>query len=271
METRFLVLTLLALLLVVNSPEAAAEQLPDTDWPHYAGSLASSKYSALNQINLQTVGQLQVAWEWESTDADTIRANPGIRPGEFQVTPLAIDGRLYGATALNQVFALDGRTGATLWVYDPGTWREGPATSKGFLHRGVAAWRGSSGLRIYIATGDARLLALDASTGKPITAFGDAGEVDLRTVGLPRPVPRQPSSLYGMTSPPLVVGNLVVVGSYVEDRTRSQEMPRGDVRAFDAETGRLVWTFHTIPLEGEFGVDTQLERQHGYQSLLIVK
>jgi len=228
----------------------------DMEWRAYSGDNRAMKYAALDLISAANVAELEVVWEWESVDAALLEADLDLEPGEFQVTPLMVDGVLYVSTAMSQVAALDARTGETLWVHDPGAWRAGPATSKGFVHRGVAYWEDADARRVFIGTGDGRLIALNAQTGALVDGFGVRGEVDLRTVGLPRPIPDRPSTLYGVTSPPLVIGDLVIVGSYIEDRTRSRLMPRGDVRAFDARTGALVWTFHTVPLEGEAGVKT---------------
>ncbi|MCI0536473.1 MAG: PQQ-binding-like beta-propeller repeat protein, partial [Verrucomicrobiales bacterium] len=238
------------------SPDVAAGSRDFIGWPAYSGTNRANKYAPLDLINATNVGRLKTAWEWESPDKSVLEANPKFRPGEFQATPIAVNGTLYLSTAMSQVAAVDAVSGKTRWVFDPGSWRKGPISTKGFLTRGVAYWSAGSQGRILFATADARLIALDAATGKKIREFGADGEVNLRTVGLPRPVPDRPASLYGVTSPPLVTGNVVVVGSYIEDRTRMRVMPRGDVRGFDARTGKHLWTFHTIPLEGEFGVET---------------
>lgn len=224
-------------------------------WRHYAGSLGATKYTPLDLINAQNVAKLGVAWTWESVDREVLNANSALRPGEFQVTPLFVEGLLITSTAMCQVAALDPKTGRAVWTYDPGTWKNGPSTTKGFLHRGVAVWGRGRQTRIIVTTGDARMIALDLFSGKPIEKFGVKGEVDLRTIGMNPPVPNDPG-LYAMTSPPLVCQNTIVVGGYIDDRARGRAMPRGDVRGFDARTGALKWVFHTIPRVGEFGADT---------------
>lgn len=244
--------------------QAGAQESGDFEWRAYGGGNAATRYAPLDQITPENVGALEIAWEWRSPDAEILDANSEIRPGEFQATPLMIDGVLYLSTALSQIAAVDARSGETLWVRDTGAWREGPATSKGFLSRGVAYWEDGEERRIFFGTGDGRLVAVNAADGEPVETFGTSGEVDLRTIGLPRPIPDRPSTLYGVTSAPLVVGDIIVVGSYIEDRLRTREAPRGDVRGFDARTGELVWTFHTVPLEGEFGVETWDEESWRY-------
>ena len=227
-----------------------------SDWPTYGGLNSSAKYSPLDQIDRTNVHRLKVVWEWESPDRDLIAQHPALRPGEFQVTPVMIGDVLYVATAMSQAAALDARTGKTIWVYNPDAWTNGRPSTKGFQHRGVAYWAEGDDKRIFLATCDARLIALDASTGKPIPSFGTNGEINLRAVGLDRPVPMKPSELYGCFGPPLIARNTVVIGGYIDDREVLPLMPPGDVRGFDPRTGALKWTFHTVPRKGEFGYDT---------------
>ena len=165
-----------------------------------------------------------------------------------------IDGTLYTSTSLSQVAALDAATGRTKWVFDPKVYENGfgiPAND-GWLHRGVAYWRDGDDERVVILTAFAHLIALDARTGKPIATFGSNGWVDL-TQGLRRPVNRD---YYTMSSPPLIIRGVIVVGSSVMDWWRHRPSPPGDVRGFDARTGRLLWTFNTVPQSGEPGIET---------------
>lgn len=243
-----------SLLALPLSARTSAAEAADP-WRHYAGNLAAQKYAPLSRIDPANVARLGVAWTWESPDAEVLAANPQLKPGEFQSTPVLAEGLLITSTAMSQVAALDPLSGRTVWRFDPESWKRGPTTTKGFVHRGVAVWGKGRSARVILATGDGRLMALALHTGKPIASFGAGGQVDLRRVGMVRPVPDEPG-IYGVTSPPLVAGNTIVIGSYIDDRADGRLMPRGDIRAFDARTGKLKWVFHTIPLDGEFGADT---------------
>jgi quinoprotein glucose dehydrogenase len=237
---------------------ASAEFAPAHEWRAYGSDYSSSKYSSLDQINRNNVASLRIAWEWRSPDADIIQANPDLNlaPGEFQATPIMANGVLYTSTAMSQVAAIDPASGRTIWVFDPETWKHGRPTSKGFQHRGVAWWRDGEDARVFIATGDNRLIALNAATGKPVSGFGAQGEVDLGTVGLQRPVLHNPSDVFGSTSPPVICRDTLIVGQYIHDRSVQEIMPPGDVRGFDVRTGALKWTFHVIPTKGEPGYET---------------
>lgn len=220
------------------------------EWPHYARDPAATHYSPLDQITLENVDRLRVAWEWKPGEKELPEF--GTRPGAFQNTPLMIDGVLYVSTPYNQVAALDPETGQERWRFDPRAWRDGqPASGQGFVHRGLAAWRDGSHLRLFLNTRH-RLIALDAATGKPIESFGTNGEVDL-SQGLVWTINARH---YASTSPPVVYQDLVIVGNGVGDRLTYRNDPPGDVRAYHARTGKLVWTFHTIPQRGEFGNET---------------
>ncbi|WP_370338755.1 pyrroloquinoline quinone-dependent dehydrogenase [Parvularcula marina] len=236
---------------IFSSPNKSADE-----WPVYGASNAATKYSALDQIDGGNFSELKIAWEWRSPDEAILAENPELRPGEFQATPIMVDGRLFTSTAMSQVCAIDPETGQTLWVYDPGTWKKGLSTSKGFQHRGVAYWSDGEQGRVFIATGDNRLIALDAVTGQPVNPFGEGGEIDLGTVGLREPLGEAPSTLFGTTSPPLICGETVVVGQYINDQVVQTPMPAGDVRAFDVRTGELKWVFHVIPRRGDPGFES---------------
>jgi quinoprotein glucose dehydrogenase len=221
-------------------------------WPSYGADHANSKYSPLDQITPDNVKDLRVTWRWSSVENTILMDYPELWTMVHEATPLMIDGRLYTSTSLSQVAAIDARTGQTLWVYDPKTYYSGSPPNHGFVHRGVAYWADGDEKRIFIGTGGAYLIALDADTGQPVPAFGDHGRIDL-TQGLRRPVER---AHYGVSSPPMICRNVIVVGATILDYPRLKEMPPGDVRGFDVRTGQLRWIFHAVPQAEEPGVDT---------------
>lgn len=245
--------------LLALAPSASARGAPprrrEGEWPVYGGTNAAAKYSPLDQIDASNFDRLEIAWEWTSPDAKILAENPNLRPGEFQATPIMVDGRPFTSTAMSQVAAIDPATGKTLWVHDPQSWRSGYPTSKGFLHRGVAYWRSGQDARIVIGTGDNRLIALDAATGERVAGFGTDGAVDLlMAAGLARA--DAPAELIGITSPPVICRDTVIVGQYVNDRPTQAAMPGGTVMGFDVRSGRLKWTFRMIPRPGEPGSET---------------
>ena len=221
-------------------------------WPSYGADQGNSKYAPLDQITPDNVKDLRIAWRWRSVENALLEDHPHLWTMVNEATPLMIDGRLYTSTSLSQVAAIDAQTGQTLWVYDPETYWQGSPPNLGFVHCGVAYWADGDEKRIFIGTGGAQLIALDANTGKPVPAFGDNGRIDL-TQGLRRPIDR---ALYGVSSPPMICRNIVIVGATILDSPRLQEMPPGDVRGFDVRTGQLRWTFHAVPQGDEPGVDT---------------
>ena len=230
---------------------AASAQSPMQEWPVYAADAAATHYSPLTDIDRSNVSRLEVAWEWKTGD-DQVTAPAGARPGSFENTPLMIDNVLYVSTSYNRVVALDAETGRELWTFDPEGVRGWAAAQRHGLR---APWRGRLARRhraSHLHQQPCQLMCLDAKTGEPINAFGDHGVVDL-TKGLRWPVdPKR----YTNTSPPVVYKNLVILGNGVGDRLTYRQDPPGDVRAFDAKTGRQVWSFHTVPDQGEPGVET---------------
>ena len=228
------------------------------EWTHYGSDAASSKYSPLDQINGENVQRLEIAWRWNSPDNQILQTNPELWSMVYEATPLMIDGVLYTSTSMSQVVALDAATGTTIWSYDPETHEGKAGPNVGFVHRGVSYWEDGDDRRVLIGTGDAYLIALHAKSGKLIADFGQQGRVDL-TQGLRRPVER---GMYGVTSPPLICRDTVIVGSAIYDfgvinsNFPVKEMPPGDVRGYDVRSGQQRWVFHSIPQEGEFGVET---------------
>lgn len=242
-------LAALAALLAGSARAARAQQ-----WPAFGGDAGGMRYSPLTGISRANVNRLEVAWTWATgeqpiPETDSTRA---ARPGNFQATPLMINDTLYLSTPFNRVVALDAGTGRELWSYDPGAYKAGqPSNGTGFVHRGVATWSDGRSRRIFINS-RWRLIALDAATGRPVPSFGANGEVDL-TAQLLWTVNKRH---YTNTSPPVVVGDLVIVGNGVGDRLAYRRDPPGDVQAFDVRTGRRVWRFSPIPQRGEFGNET---------------
>lgn len=250
---------------------AACGPPADVEWPSYAGDPGSSKYSPLDEIDAGNFARLEVAWRWESAAERWKRALAeriarGERPpyvvhdrvdvSDNQGTPLMIDGRLYGTTSIGQVYSLDATSGEEHWVHDPESYRASTALFDFQVpkHRGVTYWADGDDRRIVVPTPDAYLLALDAERGEPVSSFGEAGRVDLM-VALRRSVRRRLGTYY-QSSPAALVGDTLVVGGSLRDRpTRISDTP-GDVRGFDARTGALRWTFHTVPEAGEPGVES---------------
>ncbi len=236
------------------APHPAPHPAPRVDWPQPSGDQGAMRYAPVPDVDRGNVSRLAVAWTWKSWER-SVPAGPGqkpARPGQFQASPVVINDTLYVSTPYAGVAALDARTGKELWRYDSGAWRAGqPSNGTGLVHRGVGVWSGDGGRRVFI-NARWRLVALDARTGKPVPSFGTGGEVNLLKT-LRRPV----NALhYTNTSPVVVYRDLVIVGNGVGDRLRYPQDPPGDVQAFDARTGRHVWSFHTVPDSGEFGVET---------------
>jgi quinoprotein glucose dehydrogenase len=216
---------------------------PIADWPVYGGDAGGSRYSPLTQITRDNVKHLKVAWTYRTGEIMTGK-NAG--RGAFEATPILVDGVLFLSTPSNRVIALDPETGAQRWVYDPKI--DLSVRYSDFTSRGVSTWVDSERTanqpgrrRIFLGTLDGRLIALDAATGVPCSDFGEGGQVDLtRGVGEIQP------GHYQVTSPPAVIGELVIVGSAIADNQRT-DAPRGVVRAFDARTGELRWSWDPIP------------------------
>ena len=238
-----------------------ARQAAMQEWPVYGGDPGGTKASRLTDINQGNVGRLTVAWEWQPGDQPLDEF--GTRPGNFQNTPLMIGNVLYVSTQYNRVVALDAETGQQKWAYDPRAYVDGqPPNGTGYVHRGLAAWRDQrdgNKLRIFLNS-RYRLICLDAETGTLVESFGEKGIVDL-SQNLIWPIEKKH---YTNTSPPVIYKDLVILGNGVGDRLVYKNDPPGDIRAFDARTGKLAWSFHTIPQRGEVGHDTWPEGSTRY-------
>lgn len=215
------------------------------DWRYYAGDPGGQKHSNLKQIDKKNVSQLKVAWTFHTGDVSDGKDFP-VRSA-FEATPLMVDGVLYVTTAFNRLVALDSETGKQLWAFDPKLDRT--SSRNLFIHRGAAFWTDGKQKRLYYGTLDGELFAIDANNGEPVPNFGNKGKVNLRE-GM---MPNERGSL-GMTSPPVIFKNLVICGSIVTDG--EPQGPSGDVRAFDAATGKQVWRFHTVARPGDPGNQT---------------
>ena len=233
------------------SPSPAKSQT--VEWPSYAHDVFGTKYSPLDQIDASNVDELEIVWR-QPVIPDAIRdGDTSVGTSNSQNTPLMAGGLLYVSTGFGTVAALDPTTGDVVWNDDVPVFADAPQ-QRTRAPRGVAYWTDGDDARVIAARGP-KLVALNPKTGERGAGFGDGGEVDLRD-GLLRDYPG-----YNWNGAPLVVNDVIIVGSQVPDILNNQmpatkETPRGDVRGFDVRTGELLWTFHTIPLEDQFGVDT---------------
>ena len=218
------------------------------EWSVYAADKAGTKYLPLDQINRDNVADLEIVWR-QPVIPDEIRNGETTRgPVGSQTPPLMVDGLLYFSSGLGTITALEPTTGEVVWNTGP---KDGVRVRQ---TRGVAYWSDGDERRV-LATLGPKLVSLDARTGEFDPSFGDAGEVDLRE-GLLRPFPE-----FYWNSAPTIIRDVVIIGSFVGDILNNQmpatkQAPRGDVRGYNVRTGEHVWTFHTIPRENEFGVET---------------
>ena len=225
---------------------------PAVEWMDYGGDRGGLRYSPLADVTPENVDRLEVAWVHHSGDfsdaAGSVRSTTA-----YELTPIVVDGSLYACSPFNRVFALDPETGEERWVFDPEIdLKVGYANQ--LICRGVSTWRDRErspgdvcARRIFTATNDARLIALDAATGLPCSDFGNGngnrpGEVDL-TAGVGE---RWWPGEYQVTSPPAILGDRVIVGSAVSDNSRI-DAPSGVVRAYDARNGALLWAWDPVP------------------------
>jgi quinoprotein glucose dehydrogenase len=223
-------------------PAVMAAQSPG-DWWAYGRDQLGSRYSPLTQVTRDNVANLTVAWTFRTGEMETTR-----RPAKFEATPLVIDGVMYFSTPLGKAIALDAATGRELWRFDAKSDRN--ENWGDFASRGVSTWvdarvapTAPCHRRIFLGTIDARIIALDARTGRPCARFGDKGVIRLRS-GL-RNAPFETAE-YELTSPPAVIRGLIVSGSAIADNNLPMAAS-GEVRAFDARTGALRWTWDPVP------------------------
>ncbi len=223
------------------------------EWPSYAADLAGSRYRPLAQIDASNFSKLEVAWRFK-TD------NIGNRPEyKLEGTPLMVGGTIYAtAGSRRAAIALDAVTGELRWLHGEREGARGGAAPRQLSGRGVAYWSDGKEARILYVTPGYRLVALDAKTGSVIPGFGKQGLVDLKLDFDQKIKPDLITGEVGLQSAPVVAGNIVLIGAAFREGMTPKTMNnnKGYVRAYDVRTGKRLWTFHTIPLKGEFGYDT---------------
>lgn len=235
----------LVILCLAFASSLAGQTSRRVEWANYGNDPGGMRYSPLTQVNRDNVAKLKLAWVYHTGDMSNGTAYP--RKSEFESTPIFVDGTLYLTTAFNRIVALDPVSGKERWTFDPKI-NLASKYSEGLMNRGVSTWLDTRRKpsapcrrRIFLATIDARLIAVDAASGKRCKDFGDAGELDL-TQGIVNIIR---VGEYEETSPPAIIDDLVVVGSAIADNDRV-DSPDGIVRAFDVRTGMQRWTWAPI-------------------------
>jgi quinoprotein glucose dehydrogenase len=258
---------LLALVLQTNGIDASNAPLampldkpmPDTERLHHRGDAGSLNYSALDQINRDSIARLKVVWRWRS---DNFGAS--LWPN-YEATPLMARGVLYTtAGASRSVVAIDARSGETLWMYRLDEGARGDNAPRKGPGRGVALWRDGGRDTVFIISPGYQLIALDAKTGRPLESFGNAGLVDLKLETEPKLDPM--TTPIGASSPPIVVNGVVIVGSAFAAGAAPprKEMPTGHVMGFDARTGKKLWIFRTIAQRGDPAANSWTDEARSY-------
>jgi len=232
----------------VSGQAGHAQSSSDGEWRAYGRDALGSRWSPLAEITRENVSRLEPAWTYHT--GETAPEFAGRRQRSLEVTPLVADGRMFISTPLGRVMALDPETGRELWKFDPKVDRSigfGDFTSRGVSYwvdsRRTAQSSGACVRRVIVATIDGRLIALDAKRGTPCSVFGAGGTIDLRATLRNQPFE---TAEYEVTSPPAIINDIIVVGSAVADNNRT-DAASGEVRAFDARTGALRWTWDPIP------------------------
>lgn len=224
--------TVAAVLAAMLASSLAVAQT-NVEWPAYANDGGGTHYSPLRSITKANVNTLTVAWTYHTGALSPESALN--RKAAFEATPLMVGGTLYVITPFNKVIALDPETGTERWTYDPQVDRS--VNYSEVTSRGVAMWKRA---RIFFGTLDGRLICLDAKAGKPCSDFGEGGAIALNRDSNP-----PEAGEHEVTSPPAIIGNLVIVGSAIGDNGRV-DMGRGLVRAYDVHTGKQRWSFNTL-------------------------
>ena len=240
-----------ALVALVCVASIVGARTTNGEWPTYGGTLASTRYSPLDQINAKNFSNLEIAWRLKT---DIFGPKPDFL---FQATPLMVGGVVYStAGARRAVLALDAGTGELLWAHTEHEGPRGDAAPRLGAGRGLAHWSSGSDARILYVTPGYRLVALDAKTGVPVAGFGVNGVVDLK-LDSDQQIDLETGEI-GLNAAPIVAGDVIVVGAAHSNGNapRDHRNVRGYVRGFDVRTGKRLWTFHTLPRQGEFGYET---------------
>lgn len=236
----------------LGTPLASAQTASaDGEWLYYGGDLGSRRYSPLDQINRDTIKDLEIEWRWNGN-------NLGPGPDyNFRATPIMVNGVMYTTAGTRRAaVAIHPGTGETLWIYRHDEGERGNSAPRKNSGRGVSYWSDGQDERIFFITPAYFMVALNAKTGRPYPDFGRDGIVDLRE-GLDAPVDLVKSTI-GSSTPGIIVGDTIVVGAAFPSggAPPTKEMPIGHIRGYDVRTGERKWIFHTIPQPGEFGHDT---------------
>lgn len=222
-------------------------------WGNYAGSKEGNRYSSNDQINLQNVGELKVAWTYSTDDKDSANRS------QNQCNPIIVDGILYGTSPRLKLFALEAATGKQKWIFDPALADTSVSTDPMAFYkvsRGVTYWQDDAGKdqRIFYGVGG-KTYAINAKTGKPIASFGKGGYIDLS-----EDLDREPgfNTFVASTTPGIIYKDLLIMGMRLAE---SADAAPGHIRAFDVRSGKRRWIFHTIPHPGEKGYETWEDKE----------
>jgi len=232
-------------------PASAQNGAKDGEWRTYGGDLGNTRYSPLDQINAANFNKLEVAWRFKP---DFLGPRPEF---QYEGTPLMVHGKLYvTAGARRAAVSIDAATGELLWVHSENEDARALAAPRQLSGRGLAYWTDGKQERILYVTPGYRMIALDAKTGALVPTFGKGGIVDLKQ-DFDQEIDLVNSDV-GLHATPIVAKNVVIVGAahLAGGTPRSKKNVKGYVRGFDVRTGKRLWTFHTIPRPGEFGIDT---------------
>ena len=235
------------------------------EWRVNGGDSGFTRYAPLDQINADTVHDLEIVWRRPAVDTTLHARWPGLQySNNLRSTPVMVGGVLYASNGIGIVEAFDPASGETIWVQELPFL--GDETPRGAANRGVGYWEDDGGAkRRILSVRPPYLLATDVETGRLVQDFGDAGAVDLRVYAdTPELVP------YSWSSPPLVVRDVAIVGSAMQDHPATKEQRPGYVRAYDVRTGELRWTWNPIPRAGEPGVETWLDDSWAYSGMANV-